>query len=121
MTEAQIQTALVGYCRAVLPHGMVFAVPNGSRRTAGGRASNGVAGLTKGVSDLVVLAPGKIIFAEVKNAKGVVSPEQREFGQSVQTLGHHFAIWRGIEDARNTFAALGVKTREVINPVGESA
>ena len=112
MTEADIQRAIVDYCRAVLPNSLVFAIPNAARRTAGGKASNGVPGLLKGASDLCLVLPGKIVFVEVKSAKGSVKFEQRAFGERVQGLGHHFAIWRGIDDARRTFAALGVVTRE---------
>jgi hypothetical protein len=114
MRENDIQRALVGYCKAVLPpSAVVFAVPNGSRRTRTGKASNGVPGLMKGVSDLVVLAaPHCVIFAEVKTPKGKIRDEQEAFGALVRPLGHHFAVWRSIEDARNTFRALQIKTRE---------
>ena len=112
--ESDLQRALVSYCRAVLsPSAVVFAVPNGSRRTASGKASNAVPGLMKGVSDLVVLPKSHVvIFAEIKTPKGKIRDEQEAFGALVRPLGHHFAVWRSIEDARNTFAALNIQTRE---------
>jgi hypothetical protein len=114
--ESDIQRTLVGFCRAVLPpSAVIFAVPNGSRRTASGKASNAVPGLLKGVSDLIVLpAPHCVIFAEVKRPGRKPDPAQEVFASNVRPLGHHFALWTSIDDARNTFAALGIKTREAV-------
>ena len=120
--ERETQAAIIAYCKAVLPAGsVVYAIPNASRRTRTGKASNAIPGLLRGVSDLCILAPGRVvIYAEVKRETGgSVSPEQFEFQQSVRALGHSAAIWRGIDDARNTFAALHIKTREVVAAVGE--
>jgi hypothetical protein len=123
--ERETQAAIVDYCRAVLPAGsLVFAIPNGSRRTSTGKASNAVPGLLKGVCDLQILTPcGLVLFAEIKREKGgTVSAEQFNFMQSVRFLRHHAAVWREIEDARNTFAALKIATRESPAPAtGEAA
>lgn len=110
--EADLQRAIVAYCRAVLPNGLVFAVPNSSQRTRTGRASNAVPGLMAGVTDLIVLAPRCAIFAEIKTATGKVRPEQDAFMDRARALGFHAAVWRSVEDARNTFAALRIETRE---------
>ena len=49
--EAQVQKQIVAYIRAVLPHAIVAAIPNGSQRTASGRPANAVAGLLPGMPD----------------------------------------------------------------------
>lgn len=114
MREAAIQRAIVDYCRAVLtPNARVFAIPNASRRTSGGFASNGVPGLMKGVPDLCILHPRATIWAEIKNEKGALTPEQRDFIQHVNTFSrNHGCVWRSVDDARKTFAALCIETRE---------
>lgn len=114
MRESDLQRALVDFCRAVLPSSaVIFAVPNAARRTRTGRASNAAPGLMKGVSDLVILPkPHCVIFAEIKTPKGRIADEQEAFGALVRPLGHHFAVWRSIDDARNTFRALQIRTRE---------
>ena len=112
--ESDIQRAIVNYVRQVLPDAVCFAVPNAARRGKSGRASNGVPGLMRGVSDLCVVLPFKVIFAEVKTDKGKVSPEQRGFGMRMMALGHSFAVWRSIDDVRRTFEALQIRTRETV-------
>lgn len=115
MKEADIQRAIVDYCDvALVPPARCFAVPNAAHRTKTGRAANGVAGLLPGVSDLIVVAQGKIIFAEVKTPTGRVRESQFRFANMVRANGHHAAVWRGIDDVRDTFRALGVETREAL-------
>ena len=49
-----------------------------------------------GVSDLIVLLPGKkVYFIELKNpnGKGRQSPAQREFEDNVRAYGHEYLIW----------------------------
>ena len=75
--EAQIQKAIVEYLRAVIPNSLVFAIPNGSQRTASGRPANAVAGLLPGAPDLCVVLPeGRVVWFEVKSDKGRVSANQ---------------------------------------------
>lgn len=116
MREAAIQKAIVDYCRAVLsPRALVFAIPNASRRTQSGRAMNAVPGLMKGVSDLCVIAGGHVIWAEVKTARGMLSDDQAQFLFAVaQWPRNHGVVWRSIDDARATFAALCIETRETL-------
>jgi hypothetical protein len=69
-------------------------------------------GLLPGASDLVLVAQNRVVFLEVK-AASAVSPEQREFGQQVHTLGHTWAVCRSIDDARRVLAAVGIQMWEV--------
>jgi hypothetical protein len=112
-SEKITQAALVSYVRNVIANGMVIAIPNAAPRTRTGRAANGVPGLTKGASDLLVILPNKTLFVEVKTETGKLRSEQRDFGMQVSALGHNWCVWRSIDDARETFRALGIKTREV--------
>jgi hypothetical protein len=113
--EDRIQQAIVGFLRVVLPQGaLVFAIPNGghrAKRTAGLLKATGT---LAGVSDLFVIVPGhpRLICAEVKTAKGRLSPMQKDFGALVQAAGHEFRVWRSVEDARATLQELQIETRE---------
>lgn len=110
--EDYVQASIIAYLRRVLIDGVAFAIPNGGKRSISVARVLKATGVLPGVSDLIILLPGKTICAEVKTAKGRVSPEQRDFGFQVQGLGHHFCILRSIDDARNMLRALNVKTRE---------
>lgn len=61
---------------------LLFAVPNGGKRslTAGGKQK--AEGLTKGVSDIILLRQGRgynYLCIEMKFGKNKQSPEQKEF------------------------------------------
>ena len=111
--EDALQKSIVSYCRLVLPDGwLVFSVPNGGKRSKATAGILKATGVLSGVSDLVIIGPWKFaLFAEVKTAKGVVMPEQFSFHETVRTMGFHGAIWRSVDDAANTFKALGVPVK----------
>lgn len=92
--EANFQ---VGVVRALKFAGhFVFAVPNGGSRNLFEARNLKLQGVMAGVSDLIVLLPGrKVYFIELKNpnGKGRQSPAQREFEDSVRAMGHEYLIW----------------------------
>lgn len=55
-------------------------------------------GLLKGVSDLVVVLPQKVIFVELKTAKGVQSKFQKVFQTRVEKLNKEYYIVRSLEE-----------------------
>lgn len=119
MTENDAQAAIVNYCRRVLQRPwFIFAVPNKVPRGKTGRALSGCPGFTKGVSDLVLIGPARVIFIEVKRPasegkpEGKLRLEQVVFLDAARACGFDACVWRGIDDARNTFKALGITTRE---------
>ena len=111
--EDRIQSSIVTFIRSVAPTCVCFAVPNGGKRSMSTAKVLKATGTLAGVSDLVFIMPGRLLFAEIKTATGRVSKEQRAFGMKVQDLGHLWAVWRSIDDVRHTFAAIGFSTREV--------
>lgn len=116
VSENDIQRQIVDWIRACAPYCVVAAIPNGSRRTASGRAANGVPGLTPGVPDLVVILPaGQVLWLEVKSEKGRVSDAQFAFHTRLNGLGHRVGVVRCLEDVRNAFKALNIETREAKN------
>ena len=112
--EEDIQKAIVDWLRWSLPKShRVIAIPNASRRTSSGRASNGVYGLTKGVPDLVIFGSGNAFFVEVKGPKGKLSDAQSEWGSWCATKGGMpWCCARSVEDVRFALSHWGVETRE---------
>lgn len=115
--EDRIQQAIVAYLRAVLPQdALVFAVPNGGHRSKATAGILKATGTLAGVSDVFLIIPGfaRLICAEIKTAKGRVTPAQRQFGTLVERAGHVFVVWRSIEDARATLTEFEIPTREAL-------
>jgi hypothetical protein len=79
MTEAQFQQRITDYCdwRRLKWHH-----ETDSRKSK------------KGFPDLVIAGPGKIIFAELKSAKGRVTREQQEWIEAVRWAGITAYVWR---------------------------
>lgn len=114
--ENDIQRAIVKYINAVLPHGIVMAIPNASRRTVGGKPMNAAPGLLPGAPDLVVALPkSQVVWLEVKAPKGRASSNQITVHGKLNSLGHRCAVVRSIEDVQRVFDYLGIETREIRN------
>jgi hypothetical protein len=113
MKESAIQGAIVDYLDAVLTTShRVFAIPNASRRTKSGRASNGVPGLRKGVPDLEIVGGRFAYFIEVKTARGTLSDEQEEWLAWCTVNGTPWCIARSVDDVRIALGHWGIPTRE---------
>ena len=91
--ESQFQRAIVKYLR--LRNIFCFSVPNGVRLTTIQSRIAVAEGLLHGVSDLIILTPNKVTFAEIKNpnGKGRQSDNQKEFQKKVESLGFEYLIW----------------------------
>ena len=55
-------------------------------------------GLLRGVSDLILVMPGKLLFLEVKTDTCYQSEAQREFQQRIEDLGFSYHVVRSVED-----------------------
>lgn len=92
--EADFQIGVVRFLR--MAGHFVFAVPNGGSRNIIEAANLKAQGVMAGVSDLIVLLPGKkVYFIELKNpnGKGRQSPAQREFEDNVRAYGNEYLLW----------------------------
>ena len=111
--EDQIQSAIVAYVRAVAPRIIVYAIPNASRRTQSGRASNAVPGLLPGMPDLGLAIPdGRAAFIEVKTPKGKLSDNQKGILAQMDYHSIPYIVATGIDEVRVFLCFLGVATRE---------
>jgi hypothetical protein len=102
-TEAKVQQEMVvwfrnNYQRKGVDKGIIFSIPN--ERAGGYMAMKDLllTGLLSGVSDLIVVLKGKVLFVEVKNEKGKQSPKQILFQKQVENLGFKYYLVRNLED-----------------------
>lgn len=75
--------------------GIIFPVPNEALY------NNAKLSRLRGVSDLVVVLPGKVMFVEVKQEKGVQSKLQEVFERNVTGLGHTYAVVRSLDEFKS--------------------
>ncbi len=102
-TEAKVQQEMVvwfrnNYQRKGVDKGIIFSIPN--ERAGGYMAMKDLllTGLLSGVSDLIVVLKGKVLFVEVKNEKGKQSPKQILLQKQVENLGFKYYLVRNLED-----------------------
>jgi len=102
LTESQIQMQIVQALQAMGV--MFFSVPNEALGKINHRGDRNrmmrlkSMGLLSGVSDLVVVLKNKIVFLEVKTAKGRQSKSQKDFEHRVTLLGHEYHVVRSVDD-----------------------
>lgn len=92
MTEAQITRHIMARWRSLgLPNTLVASIPNAGAR--------GQYGLTRGLPDLLCIAPGFVGFLELKTAKGKVSKHQAAFKTLCVANGIPHSISYGLDEA----------------------
>lgn len=62
-------------------------------------------GLRSGVSDTVVVLPGKTVYVEFKTEIGVQSDKQKEFESVVTNLHHNYYLCRSLEQFQSIIQA----------------
>ncbi len=103
-SEHDLQCRLVRwYNIARRGKGICFAVPNGGQRNAIVAAKLRSEGVMRGVSDLIVVEPGGVMFVEVKTPRGVVSGYQKAFAEIVSDMGYRYDIVRSLDDFAKLF------------------
>jgi hypothetical protein len=111
--ERAIQSSIVDFLRYIIPHVLVFAIPNGAPRNTYGLVSHYVPGLTPGIPDLAVcLRGGRIVFLEIKTKTGRASDVQIAIHGRLNALGHDVAVVRNLDDVRRALKIWNIETRE---------
>lgn len=80
--------------------GLLFAVPNGGARSKATAGKLKAEGVMAGVADLILLVPRHGwhgLCIEMKTAKGVQSPQQRRWQQSVSEQFYRYEVVRSLE------------------------
>lgn len=97
--EYILQCKCVEWFKRTYPNYIIFSVPNeATHRQSTYYAKSGV---LKGVSDLIIVLPQKVIFVELKSEKGYQRPEQKAFQSKIESLQKSYYICRILEDFKN--------------------
>ena len=101
--EQRLQIAVVQLYRPrLVPHARLLGVngelPGGGRLQALRSAVRREMGYSRGVSDLLAIRPGHVLWLELK-AGSDQSDEQARFADWAHGVGHGYAVVTGIEDA----------------------
>jgi len=114
--EADAQRAIVSALRIALPRDAIVhhcanevteAGPRGAKRQA---ILVGM-GVHPGFADLIVLSEGRVLFLEVKSAKGRLRPAQDAFRETVLAQGFGWALVRSVDHALAALADHGFTSR----------
>jgi hypothetical protein len=92
-SEFTIQVEIVTFCRK--NDIICFSVPNEATRNNSKYIQSGV---LAGVSDLIVINNGKILFIECKDYKGRQSDKQKEFENIVSLQGFKYFLVRSLDE-----------------------
>ena len=92
-SEYTIQVEIVNYCRK--NNIICFSVPNEATRNNSKYIKSGV---LAGVSDLIVIHKGQVLFIELKDFKGKQSEKQKEFEEKIKKEGLFYKIVRSIDE-----------------------
>lgn len=104
-TEDKIQQEIVMWYRNTYclknhnPRNLIFSVPNDSK-DAKEQMRKIATGLYAGVSDLIIIHFGKVLFVEVKNDKGRQSDKQKDFQQLIEAQGFKYYLVRSLEELK---------------------
>lgn len=102
-TENKIQQEIIVYFRntyCLKNHDLrsiIFSVPNDSK-DAKEQMRKIATGLMAGVSDLICIHNGKVLFIECKDDKGRQSDKQKEFQKLIEAQGFSYYLVRSLED-----------------------
>lgn len=110
--ESALQIQCVKWFRLQYPKEVIFAIPNARKvgiRMGGILKAEGV---TAGVADLFIMAPGLSdkgqeidvfygLFIEMKYGVGKQSPEQKAFQKHCERKGYKYVVCRTIEEFIN--------------------
>ncbi len=107
MTEDQLQQQIYtwynnNYClKNHEPRHVIFSVPNGGSRNVIEAKKMKSTGLLPGVSDLIILQPGRTLFIELKTLTGIQSPVQKDFQSRIELLGFEYHLIRSLEEFKS--------------------
>lgn len=97
--ESSLQTQCVKWFRYQYPHLVIYAVPNGGSRNVREAQRLKSEGVLAGVADLTILLPqGKSLYIEMKVKGNRQTPNQKEFQQKAEALGHKYYVCYSFEE-----------------------
>lgn len=63
---------------------------------------------TAGMPDLIAAGKGRILFIEVKTARGTQTPAQIVFQKEIEANGGTYLLWRSTKDAWDFLVSAGI-------------
>ena len=97
-SEHSEQVGFVNWFRAKYPHTLIFAIPNGEKRSISVATRLKAEGVTRGIPDLYI--PSCNLWVEMKRATGGrLSPDQKKVIEYLRSVGHTVIIGKGASDA----------------------
>jgi hypothetical protein len=107
--EADAQRAIVQALRFALPRDSIVHHCANEVTEAGprGKIRQSILvgmGVHSGFADLIVISGGRVLFLEVKSAKGRLRPAQDAFRETVLAQGFGWALVRSVDDALGALA-----------------
>ena len=97
-SEHDEQAGFVNWFRTQFPKVLIFAIPNGGRRSIGAGKKFKAEGVVAGVPDLFV--PEWNLWVEMKRETGGrLSPDQKEMITYLERIGHCVIVGKGATDA----------------------
>lgn len=99
LSEQQLQATCFQWHWNNFPkeRGTLFHVQNNSSSRVLGNKRKAV-GVVSGVSDLILILCGRVVFIEMKTETGTQSTSQKEFQSKVKELGHKYVVIRSFEE-----------------------
>lgn len=99
--EHDLQVSVIVAARRLLkPNNLIFAIPNGGKRSLLSAIKLKRSGVLAGVPDLCCLmSGGKVAWLELKAAHGSLAPAQREFRDTCLVTGHLWGMARTLDQA----------------------
>ena len=76
---------------------MLFCVNNNSMNKIEGNKKKAV-GVVAGISDLIFIGDGEVVFIELKTSVGVQSELQKEFQHKVKSRLHRYIVIRSFDE-----------------------
>lgn len=98
-SESKIQQEIVIWYRNnnLNNNNIIFSVPN-EGKSAKEQMFKKATGLMSGVSDLICINNGEIIFIECKDFKGKQSEKQKDFQKTIELQGFKYHLVRSLEE-----------------------
>ena len=97
-SEHSEQVGFVNWFRAKYPDTLIFAIPNGEKRSISVATRLKAEGVTRGIPDLYI--PSCNLWVEMKRATGGrLSPDQKKVIEYLRSVGHTVIVGKGAGDA----------------------
>jgi len=97
-SEHDEQVGFVNWFRTKFPKVLIFAIPNGGKRSIGAGKKFKAEGVVAGIPDLFI--PAWDVWVEMKRESGGrLSPDQREMIKYLESEGYKVIVGKGATDA----------------------